>query len=123
MSWKKTGVPAHNNAEERSKEDEPDYEPNPHCDICGGSGTVVYDRPAYNHEGECVDVEFDIHPCDCVFSKWVSKPDTHCSQCKGTGAVQERLIVNGEVSIFFYDCVCLRYVKESVDYERKGNSH
>lgn len=123
MTWKRTGEPAHNNAEERSAEDQPSYEANPQCVKCGGSGEVIMEQPVRNYEGEAVDVEFINHPCDCIFITWTMKPDVNCSQCCGVGAVQERLIVNGEESIFFYDCVCLRYVNGDKNEETRGDSH
>jgi len=112
--WKRTGKPAHNKGVERSAEDEPEWEADPACQVCGGSGTVWSEQPVMNYEGECVDVEFINEPCDCVFAKWVLKADPHCRQCKGTGAVQERLIHpdTHEEYIKFHDCVCLRLVKE-----------
>jgi len=114
--WKRTGTPAHNNAVERSAEDH-EYLPNPSCIVCNGTGEVITASPLRNYEGECVDVEFINEPCDCVFQKWVAKPDPTCSQCKGTGAVQERLIHpdTKEEFIKFHDCICLRFVKEMTD--------
>lgn len=123
MTWKRTGEPAHNNAEERSAEDQPAYEANPTCSVCAGSGEIIMERPLRNYEGECVDVEIYMHPCDCIFINWIVKPDPECSQCCGVGAVQERLIVNGEEAIFFYDCVCLRYVSGDDNEETRGDSH
>ena len=117
--WKRTGQPAHNNAVERSAEDNHDYLPNPSCVACAGSGEVVMEQPVRNYEGECVDVEFYNHPCDCIFQKWVAKPDKTCPQCKGTGAVQERLMepLTKEEYIMFHDCICLRFVKEMITDE------
>ena len=116
MSWKRTGTPAHNSATARSEEDHP-YLPNPTCPVCAGSGEVVMERPLRNYEGECVDVEFYNYPCDCVFQKWVMKPEPKCNQCNGTGAVQERLLhpTTKEEYIMFHDCICLRFVKEMTE--------
>ena len=114
MNWKKTGTPAHNNAIERSPEDLDEYEANPTCSECGGSGEIIIEQPVRNYEGECVDVEFINHPCDCIFVKWQVLPEKNCKQCKGTGQVQERLLHpdTKEEFVRFHDCVCLRYVRE-----------
>ena len=124
MAWKTTGEPAHNNAEERSAEDQPAYEANPQCSTCGGSGEVIIEQPVRNYEGECVDVEFNNQPCDCVFVTWRTKPHAECKQCMGVGVVQERMMKDGERITFFYDCVCLRYVpRDDENEETKGDSH
>ena len=49
------------------------------CIVCNGTGEVITESPLRNYEGECVDVEFINEPCDCVFQKWVAKPDPRCS--------------------------------------------
>jgi len=111
--WKKTGKPAHNNAVERSAEDEHEYEANPMCGDCGGSGMLWTESPVKNWEGDVDEIEYINEPCNCVFVKWELKPLNSCKQCNGTGAVQERLIHpdTGEEYIRFHDCVCLRYVQ------------
>jgi len=108
--WKRTGKPAHNNASERSAEDI-HFLPNPSCAVCAGTGEVWTVTARRTLDGEH-EPEWINEPCDCVFQKWVAKPDPLCSQCKGTGAVQERLMYQGEEYIQFHDCICLRYVKE-----------
>jgi RecJ-like exonuclease len=117
--WKRTGTPAHNKAVQRSAEDEPEWEADPACQDCGGSGFIWTESPVRNYEGEAVDVEFINEPCHCIFQRWVMKADTTCPQCKGTGAVQERLIHpdTKEEYIKFHDCVCLRLVKEMINDE------
>jgi len=124
MAWKTTGEPAHNNAVRRSLEDQPSYEANPDCSSCGGTGEYIIEQPVRNYEGECVDVEFVNHPCDCIFVEWEVIPDPNCAQCNGSGAVQERMMKDGEQITFFYDCVCLRYVpRDDENEETKGDSH
>lgn len=124
MAWKRTGTPAHNKAVKRSLEDQPCFEANPHCDSCGGSGEFIIEQAVRNYEGECVDVEFVNHPCECVFVDWQVVPDANCSQCNGVGAVQERMMKDSEEVTFFYDCVCLRYVpRDDENEETKGDSH
>jgi len=121
MAWKTTGEPAHNNAVRRSLEDQPSYEANPDCSSCGGTGEYIIEQPVRNYEGECVDVEFVNHPCDCIFVEWEVIPDPNCN---GSGAVQERMMKDGEQITFFYDCVCLRYVpRDDENEETKGDSH
>ncbi|WP_293317030.1 hypothetical protein [Phenylobacterium sp.] len=110
--WKRTGKPAHNKGEAVSEEDAPRYEANPTCPVCAGSGEITMERPLRNHEGECVDVEFYNHPCDCIFYKWERKPDPKCTQCCGVGVLQERLLHEGEEVVFLHDCPCLRYISE-----------
>lgn len=110
--WKRTGQPAHNKGEPVSEEDAPQYEANPACPTCAGTGEIIGEQPVRNYEGECVDVEFIVEPCDCIFYKWERKPDKHCKQCCGVGVVQERLMHEAEVVVFLHDCVCLRFVKE-----------
>lgn len=119
--WKRTGTPAHNNSNPRSAEDIPEYEANPQCDTCGGSGVIITAQPVRNWEGDCDDVEFIHEPCDCIFQNWSTKVDSNCKQCKGTGAVQERLFYQGEEYIQFHDCICLRYIKE--DDNDEGKTH
>lgn len=121
MSWKRTGTPAHNNSTPRSEEDIPTYQANPACQACGGSGEVWYEHSVYNSDGTA-EPDWTNEPCECVFYKWVVKPDPNCVECCGVGAVQERLMMDGEETIMFHDCVCLRYVKESDDDER-SNTH
>lgn len=123
--WKRTGVPAHNNAVSRSAEDEPVWEADPQCEKCNGIGDIWTASPVRNHEGEAVDVEFINEPCECIFQKWVRSPDKHCNQCGGTGSVQERLLhpTTKEEYIQFHDCVCLRHIKEGENDESKGNAH
>ena len=123
--WKRTGVPAHNNAESRSAEDEYVWEADPNCKDCKGTGEVWTESVVRNWEGEAVDVEHINEPCHCIYSRWVAKPDKKCIQCKGTGAVQERLInpTTKEVYIQFHDCICLRYIREGDTDETKSNAH
>ena len=107
--WPKTGAPAHNEAQRRSEEDIP--QANPECLMCGGKG-MLYEQRWDPHQ-EVMVTEMDA--CPCIFKEWKPVPDPTCSQCNGTGAVQERLAVRKmgvmEEAIFYHDCVCMRYVE------------
>ena len=70
---KRTGKPAHNNAVERSAEDEPEWEADPSCQKCGGSGEIWTVGRSYTHDGEA-EPEWVNEPCECMFARWVMKP-------------------------------------------------
>ena len=110
----RTGEKAHNEARPRSEshsESYPSHEPNPACMVCGGEGVLWTQRAILDHDGECVDVDFNNEPCACVFSeRMIVKPDPKCSACSGTGEVEEIHLMDGEKVISHYACVCLRYV-------------
>ena len=110
----RTGKKAHNEARPRSDsliDKYPSYEADPACMVCGGEGMIWMQRAVMNHEGECVDVDFENHPCDCIFAERMTvKADPKCRACGGTGEVEEIHLADGEKVISHYACVCLRYV-------------
>lgn len=121
--WKKTGTPAHNNAQRRSEGDYVDPVANPDCMACSGKGVLPYRVWDSHNEMET----YDIDVCPCTDSEWRMMPDKSCTQCGGTGTVQERLLVKErgaeEQVVHYYDCVCLRYIELRKDEDGEGEAH
>jgi hypothetical protein len=118
-NWPKTGFPAHNSSQPRSvhinssaplTDKYPPYVADPSCMECGGGGKIYTQVTRYDHDGDGIDIDVEMQPCDCVFGYMRVIADPACKACEGTGEVEEVRIKDNERITTNYSCLCLRYV-------------